>query len=281
MKRALLPILLLGTLGCASAPHPVAPASAVAPPCDPRQALINATLWVQSSPEYKAVALQTFANARRALDAALADPTWVGAAEESQNDPSQPPAVVLDLDETAISNLPFQARLIRTERPNRKSWTGEAAAPAIPGAAEFLHYAAGRGVTLFYVTNRDADEEPATLRNLEALGFPVNSNPDTLLLRGKRPEWGSDKSSRRAFVAGTHRILLLIGDDINDFVAARDKTTAELDAIIDQTAAWWGTRWFVIPNPMYGTWERAVTGGTGTPCEQLQRKVEALRTEAP
>jgi 5'-nucleotidase (lipoprotein e(P4) family) len=137
------------------------------------------------------------------------------------------------------------------------------------------------GVTLFYVTNRDADEEPATLRNLEALGFPVNSNPDTLLLRGKRPEWGSDKSSRRAFVAGTHRILLLIGDDINDFVAARDKTTAELDAIIDQTAAWWGTRWFVIPNPMYGTWERAVTGGTGTPCEQLQRKVEALRTEAP
>jgi predicted secreted acid phosphatase len=33
----------------------------------------------------------------------------------------------------------------------------------------------------------------------------------------------------------------------------------------------------MLPNPMYGSWERAITGGTGTPCEQVQKKVEALR----
>jgi acid phosphatase len=157
-------------------------------------------------------------------------------------------------------------------------WVEEAAATAILGSADFVLYARDRGVTPFYVTNRAAGEEAATRRTLEKLGLPVSSDPDTLLLLGERPEWKTgDKSPRRAHVAKTHRVLLLVGDDLNDFADARDLSLADRDRIVDAHAAWWGTRWFVIPNPVYGSFERAVTGTSGTPCQQLQRKIDALR----
>src|SRR5215210_7855945 len=80
----------LFTAACATTPAP-APApvtTAAAAPCNPGHTILNGTLWVQQSAEYRAAALQTYAAARRALDAALADPTWVGAEEETANDPS-------------------------------------------------------------------------------------------------------------------------------------------------------------------------------------------------
>src|SRR6185436_764920 len=159
-----------------------------------------------------------------------------------------------------------------------KQWVSEAAAEAVPGAANFLAYAKSRGVTPFFITNRDKDEEPGTRRNLEKLGYPLDPNLDTVLVRGEREEWKpSDKAPRRAHVAASYRVLLLFGDDLNDFANARDKSIAERDAIIDANAALWGTRWFMLANPMYGSWERAITGGTGTPCEQLQKKIDALQ----
>jgi acid phosphatase len=77
-------------------------------PCNPGHTILNATLWVQSSAEYRAAATQTFAAARRALDEALADPARVGALEEMNEDPSQPPAVIVDVDETVLDNTPFE-----------------------------------------------------------------------------------------------------------------------------------------------------------------------------
>jgi len=277
MKRTLLILLL--SAACATAPP--APSGATAPQCNPGHALVNATLWVQSAAEYRASALQTYATARRQLDTALADRSWSGAEEEQNEDSSQPPAVILDLDETTLDNVGYEARAIKRgityDKPLWREWVSESAADAVPGASEFLAYARSRGVTPFYITNRDFDpEHPGTLRNLERLGFPLTA--DNLLMRGTRPEWKSDKSGRRAHVASTHRVLLVIGDDLNDFTNARDKSQAEREAIMDRTANWWGTRWFMLPNPMYGSWESAATGGgEGTPCEQLQRKVDALR----
>jgi acid phosphatase len=264
------------------APAPVAAAAVVAPPpCNPGIALVNSVLWVQSAAEHDAATLGIYANARRTLDAALADSSWVGAAEETANDPSQPPAIILDLDETAIDNSPNEVRAIKLgktfDTDSWKKWVSESAAQAVPGATEFLAYAKSRGVTPFYITNRDADEKPGTRRNLEMLGFPLSTDPDNLLVRGEKPEWTSDKTSRRAYVAASYRVLLLLGDDLNDFAPARDKTIAERDAIVADHASWWGSRWIMIPNPMYGSWERTVTGTTGTPCEQLQKKVDALK----
>ena len=263
MKRALLVLLACSSLACATATTP-APL-----PCNPGHSILNATLWIQSSAEYEAAALQTYASARRSLDAALA-----------QSSGGLPPAVILDLDETVLDNTPFETRMIRQGKAYDsaawKQWTSEGIAPAVPGAVEFLRYAQSRGVRAFYITNRDEDEEAGTLRNLQSLGVPLDASVDTLLLQGERG-WTSDKTARRDHVAASHRVLLLVGDDLNDFANAREKTHAQREELIADNAHEWGTRWFIVPNPIYGSWERAVIGSGGSPCEQVQRKIDALR----
>jgi 5'-nucleotidase (lipoprotein e(P4) family) len=260
MKNALIATLLFSA--CATRPIPTST------PCNPGLALVNAALWAQSSAEYRASTMQTYANARKALDAALA------------TGGDQPPAIVLDLDETAIQNSAFEARMIRQGKTYDvdawSRWVSESAATPIAGAAEFLSYARSRGVTPFYVTNRKAEEEAATRRNLETLGYPLDPSVDTVLTKGERPEWSSsDKSPRRDYVASQYRLLLLLGDDLNDFVNAQGMDEQQRLDLMRQNGGKWGTSWFILPNPIYGSWEAAMTG-TGSPCEQLKKKVEAL-----
>lgn len=271
--RSALALLSLLTLSCATATPPSAP------PCNPGHTLVSSTLWVQTAAEYDALALQTFAAARRSLDAALADPSWVGAAEETADDSSQPPAIITDLDETVLDNSAFEARMIRAgmtyDSKSWDQWTAESAAVAVPGAAEFLAYAKSRGVTPFYITNRKADEHAGTLENLRRLGFP--SSEETLLVRGEREEWsGRDKAPRRDWVASQYRVLAILGDDLNDFVNTQGADAAQRDALVRQHADKWGSTWFVIPNPVYGSWEDVVAG-EGSPCEKLATKVRALQ----
>lgn len=286
MRNTLFALTALAFVACSTAtlPAPVASSpetTVVATPCNPGHTLINPTLWMQEAAEYRAVAIGTYASARRALDAALADPTWSAEPGDPDNDPSQPPAVILDLDETAFDNSEFETRMIDQgitfDQASWTKWTEEAAATAVPGAAEFLQYAQSRGVTPFYVTNRDFPaEQPGTRRNLERLGFPIVGDGENLMMRGARPEWKSDKSTRRIHVASSYRVLLLLGDDLNDFVEAHDKNAAERDALLTSNSQSWGTRWFMLPNAMYGSWERAAIGSGGTPCEKVQRKIDAL-----
>jgi 5'-nucleotidase (lipoprotein e(P4) family) len=291
MNRLLLAVFTLFVFACTTAtPHTAAtttPATSAAPvaqqtpQCNPGHQLINAVLWVDASAEYRAAALSTFSAARRSLDAALADPSWIGAPEDAATTPPQPPAVILDLDETAIDNVEYEARAIRANTTYDsalwKQWVDEGSAKAVPGAAEFLAYAKSRGVTPFYITNRDwPQEEEGTRRNLERLGYPLDADAGNLLLRGEGEFKGSDKGPRRAHVAKSYRVLLVLGDDLNDFANARDKSASERDAIVNTMQDWWGVRWFIVPNPMYGSWERAAIGTGGTPCEQVQRKIDAL-----
>lgn len=203
---------------------------ALAQPCDPGIPLVNSTLWVQSSAEYRAAALQTYTAARLALDAAL---------EEKS---SLPPAVILDLDETALDNSVFAARMIAQHKTftfgaDWSAWVSESASEAVPGARELLVYAQSRGVTPVYITNRTADMEAATRANLRRLGFPLAA--DTLLLR--ELDGTTDKTARRNAVAARYRVLLLLGDALNDFASA-------------DIPGNWGTRWFILPNPIYGSW---------------------------
>ena len=274
--RRFAPLLLL-LVSCETATTTTTPPAA-APVCNPGHALVNATLYVQSAAEYRANAMQTFAAARRALDEALADPTRVGALEETNNDPAQPPAIIVDADETVLDNTAFEARVIRKgmtyDEAIWKQWTSEGAAGAIPGAPEFLAHAKSRGVTVFYITNRDEDERAGTMANLRKLGYPLEANVETLLLRENKV---SDKSPRRKKVADQYRVLLLAGDDFNDFANVRRAPWEERDALLQKMKDWWGTRWFMLPNLMYGSWEHASIGSGGTPCEQLDRKVKALK----
>ena len=248
---------------------------------------LNATLWTQHSAEYRATAEQAYRTAARMLDEGLADPSWSAAPEQGERREGLPPAVILDVDETVLDNSPFQARLILEEREYNSemwdAWVEEAAAPPVPGALEFTRYATRRGVKVFYVTNRNAHLENATEHNLRRLGFPLVEDSDVLLMRGERPEWGSDKSSRRAFVAENHRILLLGGDDLNDFIPVTRSSIEERDRLEAKYEGHWGIKWIMLPNPAYGSWERAPYGFDYnlSPAEKRERKRESLETKAP
>ena len=232
---------------------------------------------MQTALEYEATALQAYRLAQMQLDAALANPSWTAAIEQT-GDPStlRQTAVIVDVDETVLDNSFYQARMIRDRTEYASAtwdpWVQEARATAIPGALAFAKYAASKGVTIFYVTNRTSNLEAATRRNLSALGFPVQTSGatdapiDTVLPRGERPEWqASAKGPRRAHVAQGYRILLLIGDDLGDFVADASGTAAERKSKTSPQEDWWGRRWIMVPNPSYGSWERSVIGSSKDP----------------
>jgi len=218
----------------------------------------KASLWATTSAEYAAVALQTYAAAREKLDLALADPTWTALLEQSEGYESLPPAIIIDLDETVLDNRPFQMRLIREGREFDEEmwneWVREGRAAAIPGAVEFLLYVQERNVEIFYITNRGHSVEEVTRANLAALGLPLNAEADTLLTKHERADWGSHKENRKALVADSHRVLLIVGDHLRDFVRVEGTSRdARRNATFDH-AEMWGEKWFMLPNPLYGSW---------------------------
>jgi acid phosphatase len=276
--------------GAPSAPVPPAPPASAAPPASSAPAAaeprpddrLHALLWFQTSAEYRILAKNVYAQAKAALDRALADPAWT-AVEAEGNFAGLPPAVIVDVDETVLDNSPYEAESVRLARQYEpvswKAWIDKAAARAIPGAVDFARYAVSRGVTIFYVSNRVAQLEDPTRANLVAVGFPVTEGIDTVLLPGEKPDWVSDKTSRRAHVAATHRVLLLIGDDLNDFTTGARTLPEERIAVAERHAARWGVSWFLLPNPDYGSWEAALSGHEKglSEAEARRRKLEWLR----
>jgi acid phosphatase len=139
----------------------------------------------------------------------------------------------------------------------------------LPGALNFISQAAARGVKVFFITNRTAAEQVKTLKNLEALG--IAASDETVLCTGENG-WTSDKSDRRAEVAKTHRILLLIGDDMNDFVSIAKMNPDQRLELAKTHEARWGRTWILIPNPTYGSWERSLYPGISNDPEVLAKK---------
>jgi 5'-nucleotidase (lipoprotein e(P4) family) len=280
-SRTLVLVAALAAVSCAARSDPstgVAPA--VAADGSVTHENLNAVVWMQSALEFEASTLQAYRLAQQQLDAALKDPAWTAAIEQSGDPGALKPAVILDIDETVLDNSYYQARLVRDRTTFSNEtwdrWCEEATATAIPGAREFTRYAADRGVTVFYVSNRMNKVDGPTRANLAALGFPLAAGTDTVLLRGERPEWSaSEKGPRRAHVAREFRVLLMIGDDLGDFVTDASGTPDARRTRTEPHAGWWGVRWIMLPNPSYGSWERAVIGGSQDPVGAKRR---ALRT---
>jgi len=258
LVSSLLSLVLLASSACASRTAPPAAAPAAAPA---KAALPDSIAWFRTSVEYRAVTTQAYRLAALMLDRAIADRAWTAAHEQTGDFASKPPAVILDVDETVLDNSESQERDIREGAAYTEArwaeWCGERKATPIPGALEFTRAAAAKGVTVFYVTNRDRTLEQATRDNLAKYGFPLDSGRDTVLTKGEQPEWVSDKASRRSVVARDFRILLLIGDDFGDFVAGARGTLAARQTLERANAAMWGVKWIALPNPMYGSWKTA------------------------
>ena len=239
-------------------------------------------LYAQSSAEYEASNIQTYVNAKSALDRALNDLSWTAAIEQKKNFENKPPAIILDIDETVLNNIPFQARSIINGQSYPIGWLEwmlEESSDAVAGVSEFLEYAQSKGVKIFYVTNRIAVAEDATRNNIKKLGLPLDSDRDVLLMKDEN-SWTSDKVSRRELIAKDYRILLLVGDQLGDFLPI-DETTLELDSrknLADTYKHMWGSKWFMITNPMYGRWEASIYNNEypDTEDEFIQMRLEAL-----
>jgi len=255
-----------------------------------RNPLLNSTLWVQTSVEYTGTARQAYALAEVMMQRALADSTWTASLEQAETGSGayrdKPPAVVLDVDETVLDNSPYQARLVLDDEAydsqSWKAWVREERAGAVPGALDFIHTAAQTGVQVIYLTNRDGDVEASTRDNLEALGFPIDDAPDAVLTQAEKEGW-EPKTARREWVAERYRILLLIGDNFGDFASEANTSLAARRQKSHSSRKYWGTRWIVLPNPQYGSWEGALYDFNYglPPLRLLKEKHEDLAPKRP
>lgn len=219
-------------------PQPTATASAAA-------VLPDSIRWVRDSAEYQAVVLQTYRAATTNVEIA------------ARSRPAGTWAVVLDADETVLNNVQYQIERAHAGLPftpeSWHSWVGRREAIPIPGAARFLARVRDLGGRIAIVTNRLESQCVDT----EAVFKTHRLTYDMMLCR---PDTGSsDKNPRFAAVAaGTTRAggppldtVVFVGDNILDFPAlsqAAAKTAG-------QALAPFGIRYFLLPNPMYGSWQ--------------------------
>ena len=145
---------------------------------------------------------------------------------------------------------------------------------------KFLQYVRSRGVTPIYITNRDHKVETATRDVLGKLGVPDRHHRATRAytprerVEGVRQDRRGDSSSPPAIGSCSSS-----GDNFEDFAPGTQASIADRAALMDKYADYWGTKWIVLPNPTYGSWEQAITFGQGrlTDAQILAAKYRALR----
>lgn len=229
---------------------------------------LQAVAWVQNAAEYQVLTKQTYRLAAMQMLVGLNDAHWTAdeVQLEQQDYQAKPPAVILDLDETVLDNSAYNARNIIEGKsyslPTWNAWCKEEKAGAICGAKEFLTAAKQLGVKVFFVTNRRDEVRQATINNLNALDLGIEANMDNVMTRNDDDGRGGDKLSRRAAVAADYRILLLVGDNLSDICSEMEnRPQEERNQTALDKANLLGSRWIVMPNPVYGSWERCLPKG--------------------
>jgi 5'-nucleotidase (lipoprotein e(P4) family) len=174
----------------------------------------------------------------------------------------RPLAVVLDIDETSLLNLGYEAdQATRGGAYDAARWTrweetGADKVAAVPGASEALAAARREGITVVFNSNRSAASAAQTAAALAHAGLGSAVPGETLWLRGEGE--GSGKDARRQQIAARYCIVAMAGDQLGDFSdlfnapelgvqARRNIAGASLIAPL------WGAGWFMLPNPVYGT----------------------------
>ena len=259
--------------------------------CDSRDMVqshhsLDSTLWMQSSAEFVAAAEQAFNVARMNLDEALKDKNWTAALEQREGYQDLAPAVIFDVDETVLDNSPYGAYLVASGQTYHydtwEVWANAAKAKPIKGVKELISEIKSKGVNVFYVTNRDESLEEATVKNIRMM-VDAEVNEDQVLCIGEQDDWVSDKSSRREMIAETHRVIMMFGDNYNDFRFLPNSPSPETRvAEVEPYKEYWGTKWILLSNPRYGNWERALFNYTKdlSDEEQLRAKLSYLKPDS-
>lgn len=226
------------TTGAPVVPGPVVQSSTVHNATTPSREIH----WFRNSAEARGIYLEVYRLAGEQLDrlaAGAAPQTW---------------AVIMDADETLVDNSTFQKE--QAGAPYSEvawgSWVARKAAPALPGAVEFTRLIHRLGGRLAIVTNRDNRYCDATRENLKSDSIEA----DIVLCRTTT----SDKNPRFQSVAGgtaspslsALKVLMWVGDNIQDFPNLTQRVRDGRDADYDQ----FGRTYILLPNPMYGSWEK-------------------------
>lgn len=203
--------------------------------------------WFMRSAEHRAAALQAYGLASRRLEEKVGmgvPASW---------------AVVLDIDETTLNNGAYQKSRadlgVGFSPASWTAWVNKKAAPAIDGVVQFTTEVHQLGGKVVLVSNRKAAVEcPLTEDNLHAVGVSY----DAILCQ----DGPSDKNPRFAAVAnGTAapglpplEVEMFVGDNIQDFPGL----TQDIRKQDASAFAAFGDRFIVIPNPMYGSFDKNV-----------------------
>lgn len=199
--------------------------------------------WVRTAAEHDAIFHQVFRVARERLGAQAAGRargTW---------------AIISDADETLIDNSEYQRRRAAVDgsfdAASWRSWVRERAAPALPGAVEYVRHVRSLGGRVVVVSNRNAEECDDTRANLAAVELEV----DLVLCRAatsdKNPRFESVRQGTASPSLPPLEVLQWVGDNIQDFPRMTQASRGSATAL-----AQFGDRWFILPNPMYGSFER-------------------------
>lgn len=145
------------------------------------------------------------------------------------------PAIVLDIDETALSNyndalqLGFGGTLVDIQKAEDKG-TDAVITPTL----KLFNFAKSHHIAVIFLTGRTEAERDITTKNLRVAGY---QNWDQLILRGKGqeklPATTYKTAARKALMTEGYDILLSMGDQQSDLAGGyADKT-------------------FKLPNPYY------------------------------
>jgi 5'-nucleotidase (lipoprotein e(P4) family) len=224
-------------------PQPVSPQPIASRPTPARQ-LPNDIRWFRSSAEYRALTRQAYQLAGDRLPElarGLAPQSW---------------AVILDADETVLDNSEYQRRRAIADSGYTEAswalWVHERAAPPVPGAPALTHAVHALGGRVAIVTNRADSLCADTRANLQSAAVEA----DIVLCQPPRE---SDKNPRfqriqnGSAVPGVPalNVVAWFGDNILDFPNMSQAARNDSRALAE-----FGKRFFILPNPMYGSWQQ-------------------------
>lgn len=227
---------------------------------------VDALVWLDTSAEQSALYRQAFQLARYRVDSVV----------RTDGRPLRPRyCVFTDCDETILDNSEYNAWLALTGRNfHPVTWDEYCRSKrsrACPGAVPFAIWLAEAGIELFYVTSRSNATRAATTSNLAMLGFPVTSFDETddphvtHLFMADMPHpdkasapWG--KWDQYEWIIRHRQLepILWLGDNLSDFRSCykTQRWDERLHSAEQEDRENWGTRYIVMPNPVYGDWQR-------------------------
>ena len=159
---------------------------------------------------------------------------WVGKRRQNA-DPSEKLAIVIDVDETSLSNWPYIMKYdFGHEKYTLHAWHREAKCPVIPAVKQLYDIAIQQNVTVIFISGRSEKFRSYTAKNLARAGYTKYADllmtPDNYNCKSLIP---FKSSARKSITAKGYKIIANLGDQWSDLNGGYSERT------------------FKLPNPFY------------------------------